>query len=334
MVWVGGDVGAITMGRFLRNRRGMALILTILIISLIVALTLQFNTSMWSDLHAAVNLRDGIKLGYIAKSGFNYALAVLVEDASKDNVDSLHDAWADSKALSENSADRFDEGRFELKVSDHSGRIQINKLVDGKQYNENQKKLLERFLKAPEFGLGEEEVQTIISAIKDWIDDDDVTTGLYGAEGPGHYERLEKPYSCKNAPIEFLEELLLVKGITKKLYERIFPYLSPHGDDGKINLNTAHPLVLRALSDETTEDPEMVENMDEYRNDQDKDLKSINWDDRVGMRGVNHDPGLLTTQSTYFEITSEGFKGAMAKQVTGMVERKEDGFDILSWKIE
>jgi hypothetical protein len=42
----------------------------------------------------------------------------------------------------------------------------------------------------------------------------------------------------------------------------------------------------------------------------------------------------LTTSSTYFEITSEGFKGAMAKRVTGMVERKEDGFDILSWKIE
>ncbi len=320
------------MGRFLRNSRGMALILTILIISLIVALTLQFNTSMRSDLHAAANLPDGIKLGYIARSGFNYVLAVLLEDDT--GVDSLHDDWADPKILSENSAGRFDEGRFELKVSDHSGRIQINKLVKGKQYNENQRKLLERFLRAPEFGLGEEEVQTIISAIKDWIDDDDVATGLYGAEGPGHYETLEKPYSCKNAPIEFLEELLLLKGITKELYERISPYLSPHGDDGKINLNTAHPLVLRAISDETIEDPEMVENMDEYRNDQDNDLKSINWDDRVGMREVNHDPGLLTTSSTCFEIRSEGFKGAMAKRVTGTVKRKEGGFDILSWKIE
>jgi len=116
----GGDVGAITMGRFLRNSRGMALILTILIISLIVALTLQFNTSMRSDLHAAANLRDGIKLGYIAKSGFNYVLAVLrLDDMS---VDSLHDVWADSKSLSKNSAAQFDEGRFEVKVSDHSGR--------------------------------------------------------------------------------------------------------------------------------------------------------------------------------------------------------------------
>jgi len=138
------------MGRFLRNSKGMALILTILIISLIVSLTLQFNTSMRSNLHAASNLRDGIKLGYTAKSGFNYALAVLLEDVSEGNVDSLHEAWADPKALSKNSDAQFDEGRFEVKVSDHSGRIQINKLVtnDGRNYNNEQKDFLTRFLKS------------------------------------------------------------------------------------------------------------------------------------------------------------------------------------------
>ena len=69
------------MIRFIRDNKGMALIMTILIISLIVALTLQFNTSMRSNLQAAVNLRDGIKLGCIARSGVNGALAVLHEDA-------------------------------------------------------------------------------------------------------------------------------------------------------------------------------------------------------------------------------------------------------------
>ncbi|MBW1770943.1 MAG: hypothetical protein JRJ17_07275, partial [Deltaproteobacteria bacterium] len=49
------------MARFLQNNKGIALILTILIISLLVSLTLQFNRSMRSDVHAAANLRDGIK---------------------------------------------------------------------------------------------------------------------------------------------------------------------------------------------------------------------------------------------------------------------------------
>ena len=315
------------MERFLRNSRGMALILTILIISLIVALTLQFNTSMRSDLHAVANLRDGINLGYIAKSGFNYALAVLLEDNT--GVDSLHDDWADPKILSENSAGLFDDGRFEVKVSDHSGSIQINNLVDGNNYNSMQKNLLTRFLKS--FGLEEEEVENIVNAIKDWIDEDDNTTGFGGAEN-SYYQALEKPYSCKNAPLEFLEELLLVKGITKELFSHISPYLSPHGDDGKININTADPRVLGVLSEEI--DDEMVQDMLAYRDNEDNDLVGVNWQLRVGTTIVPEPQGLLTTSSTYFEITSKGFKEAMTKQITGMVERKEDGFDTLSWKIE
>jgi general secretion pathway protein K len=330
------------MGRFLRNNRGMALILTILIISLIVALTIQFNTSMRSDLHAAVNVRDGIRFGYVAKSGFNYALAVLIQDASEGNVDSLHDAWTDSKALSENLADLFDEGRFELKVSDHSGRIQINNLVDGNNYNSIQKDILTRFLQSPKFGLEDEDVDNIVSAIKDWIDEDDDPTGFGGAEN-SYYQTLDIPYSCKNAPVEFLEELLLVRGITKELFygtkERpgIVSFLSPYGD-GRINISTADSPVLRALlpveiSDEMKD--EMVQDMLAYREDEDNDLSKTDWYKSVpGMDGVNIDPSLLTTSSTHFEITSKAFKDTMAKQVTGMVERKEDGFDIVSWKIE
>ena len=310
--------------------------MTILIISLIVALTLQFNTSMRSHLHAALNLRDGIKLGYVAKSGFYYALAVLLLDASEGDADSLHEAWADPKVLSDNSADWYDEGRAEVKVSDHSGRIQINQLVkeDGKSYNEDQKGLLTRFLESEDFGLGREDVDNIVNAIKDWIDEDDDPTALGGAEN-SYYQGLETPYSCKNAPVEFLEELQYVRWIrdNKELYQRISPYISPHGD-GKINLNTADRLVLRALSDETTEDAEMVDNMIEYREDEDNNLKEINWDERVGMKGVNYNPGLLTTTSTYFEITSRGFRGTLAKQVMGIVERKADGLRILSWKID
>ena len=323
------------MKRFLRNNKGIALILTLLIISIIVSVTLQFNRYMRDDLYAAVNLRDGIKLGCIAKSGFNCALAVLRVDDT--GVDSLHDKWADPKTFSENSDVQFDEGKFELKVSDHSGRIQINKLVkeDGKNYNNDQKGLLTRFLKS--FGIEDEEVDNIVDAIKDWIDADNEVT-RFGAEN-AYYQSLDKPYSCKNAPIEFLEELLLIRGITKELFygseenPGIADYISPHGD-GRININTADRLVLRVLSDEIEEDPEMVKNMIEYRNDEDNNLKEINWDERVGMRGVNFNPELLTTSSTYFEITSEGFKGAMAKRVTGIVERKEGTLQIRSWKVE
>ncbi|MBW1740119.1 MAG: type II secretion system minor pseudopilin GspK [Deltaproteobacteria bacterium] len=326
------------MVRFCRNSSGMALILTILIISLIVALTLQFNMFMRSELHAAANFQDGTKLGCIAKSGFNYALAVLLEDALEGHIDTLREAWADPKTLSEKSTALFEEGSFQVKVSDHSGRIQINCLVDQNgKYDAVQKSLLTRFLNSPEFDLDPEEVDNIVDAIKDWIDADSETTGFGGAENT-YYHALERPYSCKNAPIAFLEELLLVKGITQELFygteekPGISDYLSPHGD-GKININTADPLVLRALSDEINED--MAQDMVAYREDDERDLSDPKWYKKVpGMSHVTIADDLLATSSTYFEITSEGFKGAMAKQVTGVVHRAGQDIRILSWKTE
>ncbi len=324
--------------KLLRDNRGMALILTILIISLIVALTLQFNRSMRSNLHAAANLRDGIKLGCIARSGFNGALAVLYEDASSGNVDTLRETWAHAGIISGSSAYLFGEGRFLIEIADLSGRIQINQLVEQNgNYNDTQKGLLMRFLGFPEFDLDPEEVKNIVDAIKDWIDpDNDITD--FGAED-SYYRALETPYPCKNAPFEFLEELLRVRGVTKELFygteERpgISPYLSTYGDDGKININTAAPLVLRALSDQIDED--LAEDMVAYREDEDNDLSDSTWYKRVpGMGDVSIPDSLLTISSKYFEITSEGLKGSMSKRTKGVVERKEGKLQVLSWKVE
>jgi general secretion pathway protein K len=329
------------MERCLKNKSGIALVLSILIIGLIVAVTLQFNTSMWSELHAATNLGDGVKLGSIARSGFNYALAVLFEDGtSEEKFDAQHEAWADSAALSVNSASQFEEGRFEVKIIDHSGRIQVNQLVNLKgEFNTKQKELLTRFLKWEEFGLEEEEVRIVIESIKDWIDPDNDVMDL-GAESP-YYQTLEGPYSCRNAPMESLEELLLIRGITKELFygtkekPGISDYMTIHGSEGggKININTADPLVLRSLSDQIDDD--RIKNMVEYRMDEGNDLKDAKWYQKVsGMSDVSIDPDLITTSSIYFEIRSKGFKGAMTREVKGVVERKEGALKILSWRVE
>jgi len=304
------------------------LILTIMIISLIVVLTLDFNVSMRTYLFSSVNLKDGIKLGCIARSGFNYALAVLYEDALESDFDSLQEDWAYSKVISSNSDVMFEDGRFKIQIKDHSGRIQINKL-------DNRKDLITRFLSSEQFDLDPEEVSMLLDALKDWIDSDSEITG-FGAESD-YYQKMERPYSCKNAPLEFLEELLRVKGVTRKLFfgtkenPGISNYLTTHGD-GKININTADPLVLRALSDQINR--EMVEKMLAYREGK-KDLKDPKWYQKVpGMSHVTIDPELVITTSTHFEIISEGFKESMIKLITGIVERSKGALRILSWKIE
>ncbi len=325
------------MKQLIKNERGFALILTILVISLIVALTLQFNRTMRSDLYSAANLKDGVRLTSIARSGVAFSLAVLLNDASENDFDTLSEAWADSASLSSVITSLFDDGNLDVRIIDHSGRININQLVDQNgDFNPEQENILTRFLNSEQFGLDPEDVSNIIDAIKDWIDPDDEVT-RFGAEN-SYYATKEKPYSCKNGKLDFPEELLFVRGITRELFygtkdnPGISAYLTTHGD-GKMNINTAHPLVLRHLSDQI--DQGMLENMVEYRADEKNDLKDVNWVNKVpGMSDIAIDSGLVTTASTNFEIIAEGIKDSMRKVIMAMVERKDGEFRILSWKKE
>ena len=326
------------MRALLKDNRGFALILTILVISLIVMLTLQFNVAMRTDLTSSVNFKDGVLLNAIARSGFNCAMGLLAEDGATNEFDSLNEMWAQSEGFSEISGSMFEEGRFMVEIADLSGRIQINQLVDmNGEVITAQRELLERFLGSEEFGMEPDAVVTLVDAIKDWIDPDDEVT-RFGAEN-GYYGSQEKPYSCGNAPLEFLSELLLIRGMTKELFygtkelPGISVYLSVCGD-GRININTAPPLVLKALSEGL--DDEMVEEMLSYRMDKKNDLANPNWYRGIpGLGDVTIDPSLISTSSSCFEIKSTGIKDSMRKVITGKITREKGSeVRILSWKIE
>jgi general secretion pathway protein K len=341
-----------------KDNRGFALILTLFVISLIVTFTLEFNRDMRAELDESANLSDGIKLSCIARSGFDGALAVLYED--EQSVDHLNEDWANLDVISSVSSSFFDEGSFEVTIveyqsGDHSGKIQINKLVENNNYDDHQKALLRSFLESSEFGLDTPTVDGIIDAIKDWIDEDDDETGVYGSEN-SYYQTLENPYSCRNGPLESLEDLLDVKGITPELFygnkdegtPGISNYLTVYGDDGRININIADPcgdgegcpppLILRSLSDYIL-GTDMVEDWITYRDDEENDLSNYaNYPSLAQLSGESdaRAKALLATKGNYFQIISRGTKGNMTKQVTGTVKRDPGTkkLEILSWKVE
>ena len=139
--------------------------------------------------------------------------------------------------------------------------------------------------------------------------------------------------------MDSLEELLLVRGITRELFfgteeiPGIADYLTTQGNDGKININTAHPLVLRSLSDNLVQ--EMVDEMIAYREDEDNDLRSISWYKEIldSEEDIDH---LVTTSSHFFEIQSTGILETMNKRVEGLVKREKDTgtIRIVSWRSE
>ena len=318
------------------NQRGVALILVLLMISIIVAVTIQLNRSMRSEVYEAANLSDGIRLRYVAQSGFYAGEALLLAD--KNPFDALTEDWAKTEMLALKSEGLFDNGAFNLLIEDEGGRIPVNRLVSGSSYNVPVRDLLLRLLTGPDFHLSQDQAGEVVAAIKDWIDADDDVTGT-GAEG-GYYAGLDRPYAAKNAPLDCIEELLMVKGVTRELFygtgesPGLVLCLSVFGD-GKININTAPKPVLRALSAEMTEDA--VERLDEYRRDEKNNLADPAWYNRVqGATSLNIPAGLTSVRSDTFRITSVGLQQRMTQRVTAIVKRETDRkkIKLLSWKVE
>ena len=131
------------------NNRGIALITVILIIAILVAVVIELNRSSRADIYDAANVSDGIKLTYIAKSGFYGAAAVLTN--SKNNYDTLRDDWAHMETISLQSNTLFTDGYFIARIEDENGKIPLNKIV----YENVYYKMLLRLLEQPEFGLDE-----------------------------------------------------------------------------------------------------------------------------------------------------------------------------------
>jgi general secretion pathway protein K len=105
---------------------------------------------------------------------------------------------------------------------------------------------------------GSSEITAVANSIVDWTDEDS-NFGIGGAEND-YYQGLDKPYLCKDGPMESIEELLLVKGVTPELYhgtdERpgLSDLLDVGGSQDKLDINSASPrafLMIQGLSPET-----------------------------------------------------------------------------------
>ena len=309
------------------NNRGIALITVILIVSILVAVAIELNRSSRAAIYDAANLSDGIKLTYIAKSGFYGAAALLAN--SNNNYVTLRDNWAHAEILSVQSQALFTDGSFIAIVEDEAGKIPLNKLAED---NSGIKDILIRLLSQPEFGLDKRKVDEIVDSIKDWIDADNSVTG-YGAE-TSYYSSLDPPYEAKNAPLDCIEELLMVKGITSEIFygTKEKPGLARYvtaDSEGAININTAPKIVLRSLAAGIS--AEAADKMDEYRRKDDSKLYSTQW--FLDMAGVSINPALITVTSNYFKIISTGKMKNMQQSLSGVVKRSgQKSVQIIKWR--
>lgn len=330
-----------------RDQQGMALLVTIMTVSLLVAVTIQYHKTTWQQFLVSNNYMVENQLKVIADSGVNIALSLLEADGEENKSDSFLESWA--VLDQEGFGGLFPFGTLQLKVVDLSGRLQVNGLVQktgenpdtGNAVNsENMiRQVFENLLLSGFFPIEDEtEARSIVDALIDWIDEDDHETDL-GAES-SFYQSLDKPYSCRNGPVRYIEELLLVKGISPELLfgsanqKGLADYLTVYGDDGRVNMSTAPLLVIQSFDSLIGDD--LLERLDEYRRDQgnEEELANLAWYKEVdGWPGdIVIDQNLLTIVSSYYQIIATGEFDTLSRSVTAIVERSSENEIKLLWK--
>lgn len=245
--------------------RGFALVIVLWIFIVLFVLGAEFSQAMRQDAVATANFADETQSYYLASAAANLTFYRALR--------AHHDASLGRPPLEVGGTDPTVEeaepvlvqpdgewhsidlwgAQVWVRVGDEGAKIPINWADDT---------VLNHVLS--NLGVPTEETGAIADAILDWRDKDDEHR-LNGAESE-YYQGLPRPYVAKNAPFDSLEELLLVKGVTRELYEggsEDFPIglrevMTVFGPRKKLNVSNAPPEVLKAFFNLDEEELEQI----------------------------------------------------------------------------
>ena len=223
------------------GRGGFALVLTLVVTALMVAVTAELIHQVYVDTSLSRGFRDGQQASLLAGSGLEGGARLIQEFISKQDYTSESDKWSAPFKLDDET------GSIEITASEESSKINLNNLVlpDGtidEKFTLKALKQLGKRLQVPDECWG---------ALADWLDTDDLPQS--GGAETSFYKTLKPPHSAKNAKLSSLAELSLIKGFTPNIIEKLRPFVTIYASPTGININTAPKEVIAAL-DESIDD--------------------------------------------------------------------------------
>jgi general secretion pathway protein K len=309
------------MGR-LQDKSGFALILTLVITVLMVAVVVEMIHQVYVDTSLSRGFRDGQQASILAESGATGGARLLQMALSGRSYTALSDRWATPLKLDD------EVGSLEIAVSEETGKININGLVQPNgEYEPFTLAALQRL------GTRLQLPRDIWSAVADWIDSDDLPRSG-GAETP-YYRSLKPPYSARNGKLMTVTELSLVRGVKPELLGKLRPYITIFSDQAgsplsTININTASKEILAALDDRI--DDRMAERIMEERRllpfKSTGELSRVPGMDTVATSLV----GKIGVKGNLFKITSVGRVKDSGRTVEAVVRLSGGTPEFLSWQ--
>lgn len=203
--------------RNFNSNNGYVLVIVLIVIAVLISVSSEFLIMAQVNTRYLQKFKEQQQAYTLAKAGVNLGKFILEADKkglssgflgmapTDSSIDSYRDVWAiDYPELP------FENGTLKLKISDENSKINLsvlaNEVVDQTPYYV----ITQTFFL--NMGLPVDLADTII----DWVDIDDAPYP-YGAES-NYYNSLPNPYKSKNAAMDSINELLMIKGITPAVF--------------------------------------------------------------------------------------------------------------------
>ena len=231
------------------DERGIALLLTLLVLTFMVALILEFDAEARREYRDAAAFRDNFKATVLARAAVQAARGVLQQDFLKEkqsgeSFDAPTDLWAFPITNYP-----IGDGVLNAKIEDERGKLNLNDLAVSGDPTAKKTKVgrVKRLFELVQIN------PDLVDAIVDWVDTDDQPEPS-GAESL-YYQSLRPSYRAANAPLQTFLELRLIKGMTPEILAKLSKLVTVYPLEGqsKVNLNTADPLVIQALDSDITQ---------------------------------------------------------------------------------
>ncbi|HWP22806.1 MAG TPA: hypothetical protein VNM15_01315 [Candidatus Binatia bacterium] len=185
------------------NDKGVALVVVLWIFIFLFVVAFDFSTSAREEAAAAHRFNDETLGYYLAVAGFERGLYEFLNQQGgvatpqqNQKTDLFDGSWREES---------IGDGISRVRLIDEGGKININRV--------NEETLRRIFT---HLGIDNSRRDILVDSIMDWRDPDDLHRAN-GAEND-YYGALSPAYTAKNGPLDSVEDLLWIRGVTSALF--------------------------------------------------------------------------------------------------------------------
>ncbi|KPJ98623.1 MAG: hypothetical protein AMK71_11105 [Nitrospira bacterium SG8_35_4] len=272
---------------------GSALIITLLLVTILVSLVVNFVYEVQIDMSTLSNWSYAQKASFIARSGQNLSTQYISEMNSEAYTYEQKAELPVEKYFAPNV-------NLTIIIEDENSKFNVNSIIY--ENGTTNEKNLESLKKLIEY-LNINPNQALI--IADWIDPDSEPR-VFDSEN-----------SSKNDFLWSTDELKFIEGIDKETFHKLRPYITVFGNN-QVNINTADMPVLVSLGPDMTE--ELANRIIDYRKNSPFENKNhivrVTGLEAAGIKMLDR----ITVKTADFRIISQASVGEITRVIESVVD--------------